>query len=76
MSSPRVRRRGIQRLYSAEDEVLDKIVQELAEWCVCFIAGLLHPMLWARLRPKLMDFHDAENRQWPCRMIVRHGKDP
>lgn len=28
MSSPRVRRRGIQRLYSAEDEVLDKIVQE------------------------------------------------
>ncbi|KAG8196597.1 hypothetical protein JTE90_014158 [Oedothorax gibbosus] len=28
MSSPRVRRRGIQRLYSAEDEVLDKVVQE------------------------------------------------
>lgn len=29
MSSPRVRRRGIERLYSAEDEVLDKVVQEV-----------------------------------------------
>lgn len=28
MSSPRVRRRGITRMYSAEDEVLDKVVQE------------------------------------------------
>ncbi|GFX52071.1 hypothetical protein TNCV_4654001 [Trichonephila clavipes] len=23
-----------------------------------------------------MDFHDAENRQGSCRMILRHAKDP
>lgn len=32
MSSPRVRRRGIERLYSAEDEVLDKVVQEVCTY--------------------------------------------
>ncbi|GFW81318.1 hypothetical protein TNCV_376661 [Trichonephila clavipes] len=24
---------------------------------------------------KLVDFHNAENQQWPCRMIMRHVKD-
>ncbi|GFV35231.1 hypothetical protein TNCV_620271 [Trichonephila clavipes] len=30
---------------------------------------------YVRPRPKPVDFHDVENRQWPCRMIIRHGKD-
>ncbi|GFU93433.1 hypothetical protein TNCV_2728201 [Trichonephila clavipes] len=41
-----------------------------------FVAGLPHPRLRVRFRPKSVDFHDAENRQRPCRMIMRHVKDP
>ncbi|GFW01116.1 hypothetical protein TNCV_1763541 [Trichonephila clavipes] len=26
--------------------------------------------------PAAVDFHDAENQQWPCHMIIRHVKDP
>ncbi|GFS57827.1 hypothetical protein TNCV_2909201 [Trichonephila clavipes] len=36
----------------------------------------LYPRLQVQPRPKLVDFYDAENRQWPCRMIIRHEKDP
>ncbi|GFT88558.1 hypothetical protein TNCV_5000411 [Trichonephila clavipes] len=28
-----------------------------------------------RPQPKLVDFHDAENRKWPRRMIMWHVKD-
>ncbi|GFV88455.1 hypothetical protein TNCV_1242681 [Trichonephila clavipes] len=41
-----------------------------------FVVGLLHPRLWIQLRPKSVDFHDAENRQRQCRMIIRQSKDP
>ncbi|GFX30486.1 hypothetical protein TNCV_3461371 [Trichonephila clavipes] len=41
-----------------------------------FVAGLLHLRLRIQLRPKSVDFHEAENRQWPCRMVMRHVKDP
>ncbi|GFY34231.1 hypothetical protein TNCV_2505341 [Trichonephila clavipes] len=27
-------------------------------------------------RPKSVDFHDAENQQRPCQMIIQHVKDP
>ncbi|GFW46886.1 putative transposable element [Trichonephila clavipes] len=42
-----------------------------AGWRGWFVAGLSYPRLWVRPQPKLVDFHDAENRQWPCRMIIR-----
>ncbi|GFV30655.1 hypothetical protein TNCV_1777081 [Trichonephila clavipes] len=31
---------------------------------------------WFRPRPKLVDFLDAENQQRPCRMNIRHEKNP
>ncbi|GFY33479.1 hypothetical protein TNCV_2227481 [Trichonephila clavipes] len=31
--------------------------------------------LRVRFRPKSVDFHNAENRQRPCRRVIRHGKD-
>ncbi|GFT90060.1 hypothetical protein TNCV_2553791 [Trichonephila clavipes] len=40
------------------------------------VAGLLHQRLRVRPRLKSVDFNDAENRQWSCRMIKRHVKDP
>ncbi|GFS50904.1 hypothetical protein TNCV_4847981 [Trichonephila clavipes] len=43
-----------------------------AGWRGWFVAGLLYPRLRARPRPKSMDFHDAENRQRPCRIIIWH----
>ncbi|GFV66063.1 hypothetical protein TNCV_1440701 [Trichonephila clavipes] len=45
-------------------------------WRSWFVDGLLPPRLWVRSRPNLVDFHDAENRQRPCRMIMRHLKNP
>ncbi|GFX09880.1 hypothetical protein TNCV_3565581 [Trichonephila clavipes] len=45
-------------------------------WLSWFVAGLLHPRLLVQPRPKSVDFHDAENRQRPCRMIMRHVKNP
>ncbi|GFW25192.1 hypothetical protein TNCV_2262501 [Trichonephila clavipes] len=47
-------------------------------WHGWFVAGLLHPRLRVRLRSKPVDFPDAENRQRPCRMIIRKidAKDP
>ncbi|GFW42184.1 hypothetical protein TNCV_1206401 [Trichonephila clavipes] len=47
-----------------------------AGWRTWFVAGLVRLRLRVRPQPKLVDFHDAENRQWPCRMIMRHVKDP
>ncbi|GFX66788.1 hypothetical protein TNCV_3048861 [Trichonephila clavipes] len=47
-----------------------------AGWRGWFVAGFLHPRLRGRLRPKSMDFHDAENRQRSCHMIIRPVKDP
>ncbi|GFU80358.1 hypothetical protein TNCV_3521321 [Trichonephila clavipes] len=41
-----------------------------------FVAGLLHLRLRVRPRPISVDFHDAENRQRPYRMIMQHVKDP
>ncbi|GFV41412.1 hypothetical protein TNCV_3090221 [Trichonephila clavipes] len=46
-----------------------------AGWRSCFCAGLVRLSLWVRPQPKSMDFHDAENRQHPCRMITHHVKD-
>ncbi|GFV28258.1 hypothetical protein TNCV_679461 [Trichonephila clavipes] len=42
-----------------------------AGWCSWFVAGLVRLRLWVLLRPKSVDFHDAENRQRPCRMTMR-----
>ncbi|GFV14654.1 hypothetical protein TNCV_2586271 [Trichonephila clavipes] len=50
--------------------------RKAAGWRGLFDAGLLLPRLWVPPRPKSVDFHDAENRQRPCRMIIRHVKDP
>ncbi|GFX98903.1 putative RNA-directed DNA polymerase from transposon X-element [Trichonephila clavipes] len=47
-----------------------------AGWSGFFVTGPLHSGLRVRPRPKSVDFHDAETRQWPCRMIIRHVKDP
>ncbi|GFX66678.1 hypothetical protein TNCV_1428441 [Trichonephila clavipes] len=47
--------------------------KELRGW---FVADLLYPSLRVRPRLKSADFHVAENRQWPYRMIIRHVKDP
>ncbi|GFT83953.1 HTH_48 domain-containing protein [Trichonephila clavipes] len=38
-------------------------------------SGLLRPSLWIQSQPKSVDFHDAKNRQRPCRMIMRLLKD-
>ncbi|GFY25391.1 hypothetical protein TNCV_2485111 [Trichonephila clavipes] len=40
-----------------------------------FVAILVRPSLRVKPLPKSADFHDAENRQRPCRMIMRHVKD-
>ncbi|GFV72982.1 hypothetical protein TNCV_1734501 [Trichonephila clavipes] len=45
-------------------------------WRNWFVAGLLPLRLRVRPQPKSVDFHDAENRQRPCRMIMRHVKNP
>ncbi|GFV28205.1 hypothetical protein TNCV_678931 [Trichonephila clavipes] len=45
-------------------------------WRGWFVAGLLHSRLQVRPRPKSEDFPDAEKRQQPYRMIMRHEKDP
>ncbi|GFV69618.1 hypothetical protein TNCV_4507331 [Trichonephila clavipes] len=41
-----------------------------------FVAGLLPLRLRVRPWSMSVDFHDAENRQRPCRMIMRHVKNP
>ncbi|GFY05150.1 hypothetical protein TNCV_3270221 [Trichonephila clavipes] len=46
-----------------------------AGWCSWFVAGLVRPSLWVRILPKSVDFHNAENQQWPCRMIMQNVKD-
>ncbi|GFU41851.1 hypothetical protein TNCV_3873211 [Trichonephila clavipes] len=43
-------------------------------WRSWFVIGLLHQSLWVRPCPTSADFHDAEHRQRPCRMIMRHVK--
>ncbi|GFV02813.1 hypothetical protein TNCV_2304461 [Trichonephila clavipes] len=48
----------------------------LAGWRGWFVISLLPLRLWVRPQPKLGNFHHAENRQWPCRMIKEHVKDP
>ncbi|GFW28033.1 hypothetical protein TNCV_769131 [Trichonephila clavipes] len=45
-------------------------------WSDWFVAGCLHLRLRVRPQTKSVDFHDAENRQRPCRMIIQHVKDP
>ncbi|GFW73235.1 hypothetical protein TNCV_2798991 [Trichonephila clavipes] len=45
-----------------------------AVWHSWFVVGLLHLSLRARIRPKSVDCHDAENRKRSCRMIMRHVK--
>ncbi|GFV49892.1 hypothetical protein TNCV_1391741 [Trichonephila clavipes] len=45
-------------------------------WRSWFVVGHLYPRLLVRHRPKSVDFPDAQNRQRPCRMIIRHEKDP
>ncbi|GFW33811.1 hypothetical protein TNCV_3588971 [Trichonephila clavipes] len=46
---------------------------EITSW---YGAGLVRPSLRVRPLPKSLDFHDAKNRQRPCRMIMRHVKGP
>ncbi|GFV13531.1 hypothetical protein TNCV_67341 [Trichonephila clavipes] len=45
-----------------------------AGWCSWFVTGLVRLKRRARPWPKSVDFHDAENRQRPCRM--RYVKRP
>ncbi|GFU42213.1 hypothetical protein TNCV_4554041 [Trichonephila clavipes] len=47
-----------------------------AGWRSWFAAGLVLLRLRVRPRPKLVDFHDAENRSCPCLMIIGHVKEP
>ncbi|GFY17389.1 hypothetical protein TNCV_658021 [Trichonephila clavipes] len=44
-------------------------------WRGWFVAGLLHLRLRVQPRPKSEDFHDAENQQRPCRMIIQALKN-
>ncbi|GFW19790.1 uncharacterized protein TNCV_3560931 [Trichonephila clavipes] len=41
-----------------------------------FVVGLVRPRVRVRPRHKSVDFHDAEYRQRPCCMVMRHVKDP
>ncbi|GFT30111.1 hypothetical protein TNCV_1470211 [Trichonephila clavipes] len=43
-----------------------------------WLGGVVVLSLRLRLQPRLksVDFHDAENRQRPCHMIMYHVKDP
>ncbi|GFW69685.1 hypothetical protein TNCV_1883291 [Trichonephila clavipes] len=47
-----------------------------AGWSSWFVTGLLYSRLQVQPRHKSVDFHDAENGQRPCRMIIRHVKNP
>ncbi|GFW92762.1 uncharacterized protein TNCV_1735551 [Trichonephila clavipes] len=47
-----------------------------AGWRGRFVTGLLRLWFRVRPRPKSVGFHDAENRQRPCRMIAWHVKAP
>ncbi|GFV24965.1 transposable element Tcb2 transposase [Trichonephila clavipes] len=44
-----------------------------AGWRGWFVARLLHLRLRVRPRPKSVDFHDVENPQRPCDMIIRRN---
>ncbi|GFV82704.1 hypothetical protein TNCV_4146721 [Trichonephila clavipes] len=62
-----------------ESNIEDNSSNKSPKWRGWLVAGLLYPWLRrlrVRPRPKWMDFHDAENRQRLCRMIIRHVKDP
>ncbi|GFV76877.1 hypothetical protein TNCV_689481 [Trichonephila clavipes] len=41
-----------------------------------WIGWLVRPRLRVRPLLKSVDFHYAENRQRPCRMIIQHVKNP
>ncbi|GFX01224.1 hypothetical protein TNCV_4581901 [Trichonephila clavipes] len=73
-----------QRVEAAWSAVPQEHIQSLFEsmprdlsagWCGWFFAGFLHPRLRVRLRPESVDFHNAENREWPCCVIIRPFKD-
>ncbi|GFT25560.1 hypothetical protein TNCV_1964991 [Trichonephila clavipes] len=42
----------------------------LQGWRGWFVTGPLHPSLRVRQRSKSVDFHGAEHRQQPCRIII------
>ncbi|GFU82543.1 hypothetical protein TNCV_4790941 [Trichonephila clavipes] len=44
-----------------------------AGWRGWFATDLMQPRFRAQHWPKSVDFHDAENRQRPCRMIIRQN---
>ncbi|GFS65603.1 hypothetical protein TNCV_1924641 [Trichonephila clavipes] len=48
----------------------------LAGWRSWIVTGLSRSSLLVRSRPKSVDFNDTENRQRPCRMIIRYVKNP
>ncbi|GFT40379.1 DNA-dependent protein kinase catalytic subunit [Trichonephila clavipes] len=59
-----------------DPEISLKLPEEPTGWHGCFVVGLLHLKLRVRIWPKLVDFHNAENRQWPYCMTIQHVKDP
>ncbi|GFV47341.1 hypothetical protein TNCV_4829971 [Trichonephila clavipes] len=65
--------------YSTNESIFEWMEVDIfvmpAGWRGWFVAKLLYPRLRVRPRPKSVDFQDAENQQWPCRMIIRHLKD-
>ncbi|GFV36993.1 uncharacterized protein TNCV_4545811 [Trichonephila clavipes] len=63
-----------QRLPGLHKAGISKV--ELAGRRGCFAASLLHLSLRVHLRPKSVDFQDAENRQHPCRSTIWHEKNP
>ncbi|GFX39723.1 hypothetical protein TNCV_2104671 [Trichonephila clavipes] len=56
-----------------DSHIKHHIVKQPKRWLV---AGLLYPRLRVRPRPKSVDFPVAKNRQRPCRMNMRHVKNP
>ncbi|GFT47078.1 hypothetical protein TNCV_3747341 [Trichonephila clavipes] len=52
------------------------ITLEFGSYQCIFVIESNNFLLRVRPRPKSVDFHNAENRQRPCRMIIRHVKDP
>ncbi|GFS95195.1 hypothetical protein TNCV_2705351 [Trichonephila clavipes] len=53
-----------------------KLEGQPAGWRGWSVAGILYSRLRVRPWLKSVDFHDAENRQRPCRLIIWHVKEP
>ncbi|GFV92611.1 DUF4371 domain-containing protein [Trichonephila clavipes] len=56
------------------DDIAEDVEQQLFAGCVAWLAFCTRGCGF-NPQSKSVDFHDAENQQWPCRMIMRHTSD-